>query len=565
MFPVPSSPPISPAGQNVSQPPTPISARRTNEQTFPPTPNPPISPAGQTFPNPQTPHLSAGQTFPKTANVSNPLTPISTQDKRSPPNPPSQTDKRFPTPKPPNLSRRDKTFSRPSAPISPAGQTFPVPSSPPSLPQDKRFPCPLAPHLSRRTKRFGAPSPPSLPQDKRFPNPLAPPSLPQGQTLSCPSPPSLPQDKRFPCPLAPSSCSRRTNDKRSTPHLSRRTKRFPCPLAPISPAGQTFPVPCNSQVEVFPGVSYSILSPGYPSPSPPWTLCRWYFFVRDVTRRMTITCQDFSLPASSDCRGGPFSPSPLGPMGISGWWAEWLPVCTSSLGWSCCYCPKTDSAGASSSTNSTSSPPPTAYAHRPSRRNPPEVVVGEHDRTRADETASTRTLSVSRVINHESYNESVTSENDIGLVQLSSALDFAATWPDVAPACPPDALSAYDSANVTVAGWGYLSYPSNPSLPRVLQKVDVQTVPVSECMKQYKKGKVTQNMICASAPGKDACFSDSGGPLMAQQGDRWVVIGIVSFGPSACAQPGVAGVYTRVGNYLPWIIDKIGNARTCPP
>nr|XP_027227612.1 transmembrane protease serine 5-like [Penaeus vannamei] len=399
---------------------------------------------------------------------------------------------------------------------------------------------------------------------------------------------------------------------------------FPPPGSSFPVQGQTFPVPCNSQVEVFPGVSYSILSPGYPSPSPPWTLCRWYFFVRDVTRRMTITCQDFSLPASSDCRGGPFSPSPLGPMGISGhcprengprnvastsnileavfwaswassaaskgvsctvglairccscfrapvawkptgWWAEWLPVCTSSLGWSCCYCPKTDSAGASSSTNSTSSPPPTAYAHRPSRRNPPEVVVGEHDRTRADETASTRTLSVSRVINHESYNESVTSENDIGLVQLSSALDFAATWPDVAPACPPDALSAYDSANVTVAGWGYLSYPSNPSLPRVLQKVDVQTVPVSECMKQYKKGKVTQNMICASAPGKDACFSDSGGPLMAQQGDRWVVIGIVSFGPSACAQPGVAGVYTRVGNYLPWIIDKIGNARTCPP
>ncbi|XP_069986472.1 venom serine protease isoform X2 [Penaeus vannamei] len=410
---------------------------------------------------------------------------------------------------------------------------------------------------------------------------------------------------------------------------------FPPPGSSFPVQGQTFPVPCNSQVEVFPGVSYSILSPGYPSPSPPWTLCRWYFFVRDVTRRMTITCQDFSLPASSDCRGGPFLAIASGANGYQWFcgengprnvastsnileavfWASWASS-AASKGVSCTVGLATAAPASRTcrcgqrGTNNPMMPGletnrvvggvaarlhefpwvvllllpenrfcggvlinelyvlTAAHCIRPPAlptNTLPEVVVGEHDRTRADETASTRTLSVSRVINHESYNESITSENDIGLVQLSSALDFAATWPDVAPACPPDALSAYDSANVTVAGWGYLSYPSNPSLPRVLQKVDVQTVPVSECMKQYKKGKVTQNMICASAPGKDACFSDSGGPLMAQQGDRWVVIGIVSFGPSACAQPGVAGVYTRVGNYLPWIIDKIGNARTCPP
>ncbi|XP_042877321.1 trypsin-1-like [Penaeus japonicus] len=195
----------------------------------------------------------------------------------------------------------------------------------------------------------------------------------------------------------------------------------------------------------------------------------------------------------------------------------------------------------------------------------PEVVIGEHDRTRTDETTATRTLTVAQVIVHEDYNDTISSENDLGLVQLSSALDFAATSPDVAPACPPTAANTYDNADVTVAGWGYLSFPSNPTLPRVLQKVDVKTVPVSECMSQYKKGKVTNNMICASAPGKDACFSDSGGPLMAQESGHWVVVGIVSFGPTACAQPNVAGVYTRVGNYLPWIVGKIGSARTCPP
>ncbi|XP_042874985.1 uncharacterized protein LOC122255139 [Penaeus japonicus] len=70
--------------------------------------------------------------------------------------------------------------------------------------------------------------------------------------------------------------------------------------------GQTFLVPCGSQLEVFPGVSYSIRSPGYPFAAPPWTLCRWYFYTRDVSRRVAITCQDFSMPSATDCRSGPF-------------------------------------------------------------------------------------------------------------------------------------------------------------------------------------------------------------------------------------------------------------------
>lgn len=56
----------------------------------------------------------------------------------------------------------------------------------------------------------------------------------------------------------------------------------------------------------------------------------------------------------------------------------------------------------------------------------------------------------------------------------------------------------------------------------------------------------------------DACGGDSGGPLLHLNADySWMVVGIVSFGPSSCARE-VPGVYTKVANYLPWIKENTG-------
>ena len=35
----------------------------------------------------------------------------------------------------------------------------------------------------------------------------------------------------------------------------------------------------------------------------------------------------------------------------------------------------------------------------------------------------------------------------------------------------------------------------------------------------------------------------------------WRIIGIVSFGPRFCGTEGIPGVYTRVRNYVQWVLD----------
>lgn len=62
-------------------------------------------------------------------------------------------------------------------------------------------------------------------------------------------------------------------------------------------------------------------------------------------------------------------------------------------------------------------------------------------------------------------------------------------------------------------------------------------------------------MICASAPTRDACAKDSGGPLIDPR--RNELVGIVSWG-AGCAYSLYPGIYSNIALVKPWIRSIVG-------
>jgi secreted trypsin-like serine protease len=172
----------------------------------------------------------------------------------------------------------------------------------------------------------------------------------------------------------------------------------------------------------------------------------------------------------------------------------------------------------------------------------------------------------------DSHYNPVSSEDDIALLTLARPLWSGATAPSVngvstiAPLPPdPRAASVYGNPNAspaivaTASGWGDTNpAPGHtPSYPTSLRTVQLPLVPESLCEEQYAaiEQPITAGMICAGG-GKshvDTCYGDSGGPLVvdrntpARPPEDYVLIGLVDFG-NGCAQPGYAGVYTRIAS-----------------
>lgn len=109
-------------------------------------------------------------------------------------------------------------------------------------------------------------------------------------------------------------------------------------------------------------------------------------------------------------------------------------------------------------------------------------------------------------------------------------------------------------------GFGQTSSTDRNSIPSKLQAVELGFITTDECKKDYN-GVISSSMLCAASPGRDACYGDSGGPLMDSNFN--VQVGIVSFGNS-CAKSGYPGVYSRISDQWPWISRIICDYHSSP-
>ncbi|GAB6023513.1 hypothetical protein CHUAL_008290 [Chamberlinius hualienensis] len=179
-------------------------------------------------------------------------------------------------------------------------------------------------------------------------------------------------------------------------------------------------------------------------------------------------------------------------------------------------------------------------------------------------------IGIDKIIFHPDYTPPQV-YNDLAIIRLSKPvpLDTGRYLPICLPPDNSDNTTFFNltGMDATVTGWGATGTGRPAS--SVLQQVTLPILPNVRCdqaygnvlgMSVYFPKGISEDMLCAGyeTGGKDACQGDSGGPLMVLDNkDQWTLIGIVSVG-RGCAEPGFPGLYTRITQYIPWIINATG-------
>jgi secreted trypsin-like serine protease len=173
-----------------------------------------------------------------------------------------------------------------------------------------------------------------------------------------------------------------------------------------------------------------------------------------------------------------------------------------------------------------------------------DVVADIYDLERNDGER----IDVDGVSVHPDY-DAMTAQNDVAVLRLASPTTRGRP---IAVAGPGDARLFETGDTVRAAGWGLLHDPQTSGgiyFPDRMFQVDLKIAADLECEKAYGGAYYESSMLCAGAPGKDTCYGDSGGPLMAfdEAASRWVLVGVTSWG-LGCARPGFPGVYSRMAS-----------------
>jgi len=208
-----------------------------------------------------------------------------------------------------------------------------------------------------------------------------------------------------------------------------------------------------------------------------------------------------------------------------------------------------------------------------------QVVVGVWNR-KALEPSITR-HDIAQFHDHPAY-KSIHGEYSVYDYSILELVDPIVFKPEAQAVYLPEADQEFSpDSKFLISGWGARSDPNSMGSPNKLMSVTVPWVSDEDCKAAYAEPKkqkddgrlvkydINEAMICAgdAEVGKiDACFGDSGGPMvwLDPKSGQVTIIGLVSFGFS-CAQANAPGVYAELTTVLDWVKDTTGdcNAGSC--
>ncbi|TMS01056.1 hypothetical protein E3U43_016797 [Larimichthys crocea] len=160
---------------------------------------------------------------------------------------------------------------------------------------------------------------------------------------------------------------------------------------------------------------------------------------------------------------------------------------------------------------------------------------------------------VRSIIVHPRYNRAVV-DYDISVVQLDSEIEETLF---VRPVCLPElGLLPSPDSYCYITGWGHMGN----RMPFKLQEGEVRIISLSQCQSYFDMKTITPRMLCAGydAGTVDSCMGDSGGPLVCEEdGGRWTLFGLTSWGSVCFSKVLGPGVYSNVTHFTPWIQQQI--------
>ncbi|SES65046.1 serine protease [Thalassotalea agarivorans] len=185
-------------------------------------------------------------------------------------------------------------------------------------------------------------------------------------------------------------------------------------------------------------------------------------------------------------------------------------------------------------------------------------------------------FSVAKTKLHKQYNHPEKYNHDIALLYVPHLYGY-----QLAELADKDFIDSMEPEQRTLlVGWGMTKRNGNASTN--LRETELKYLSYHHCIAFFKQGSpnwralnidpnwLNEKHVCAlpkyfGAP--QSCYGDSGGPLLAKSGGRYLQVGLLSFGsphvPSfgmfGCGLLGEPAVYTRVADYRQWIDRAIAS------